>query len=312
MEVIYLTHPYQENQISQEDCVLALGFFDGVHKAHQSVIQETIHQARKKNCLAAVMSFDHHPSVIFGGKTAEELTYLSPLKRKIEVLEKMGVDIFYVVTFDLPFATLSPQDFVNQYIVGLHAKMIVAGFDYTYGKKDIANMECLPLYAKERFEIIMIPEQQLLGGKISSTNIRQALQTGDMEEVNDLLGYVYEFGGIVEKGFGRGGKLLGYPTANLAVPSDVMLPAMGVYITQAYVDGVWYPGMASIGMNPTFPDVEHLMVEIHVIGINQDLYGDYVNVRWHKFLRPEIKFNSIQELIDQLHQDKEDTLQYFG
>lgn len=131
MKIIKITHPYQSSQIVQEPIVLALGFFDGIHLGHQEVIQQAKEKAQELGVKLALMSFDHHPSIIFQGANPDELQYLSPFERKVELLEELGVDIFYVIDFTKEFASLSPQEFVDQYMVGLNAVTVVAGFDYT-------------------------------------------------------------------------------------------------------------------------------------------------------------------------------------
>ncbi len=159
MEIINIHHPYKQEQIPNEPIVLALGFFDGVHKGHQQVILEAKRQAEKHNAKLAVMSFNHHPSIVFQKLDAETMRYLSIMDRKIELMENLGVDYFYVIEFTYDFGTLKPQEFVDQYIVGLHAKAVVAGFDYTYGPKTIADMAHLPQYAKNRFAIVEVSPQ---------------------------------------------------------------------------------------------------------------------------------------------------------
>ena len=150
--------------------------------------------AEERGFKVAVMSFNQHPSVIFQNVDPDSIQYVSPLERKKELLKELGVDIFYLVDFTKEFGALSPQEFVDQYIVGLKAKVVVAGFDYTYGKRDVANMELLPKYASNRFEIISIPEQKSDNGKISSTAVRDLLLQGEIEKANELLGYDYIIG----------------------------------------------------------------------------------------------------------------------
>lgn len=311
MKTIFLNHPYQVEQIVDESIILALGFFDGIHKGHQKVITTAKKMAISKNCKVAVMSFDQHPSILFQQLEPSSVKYLSPLERKQELLEALGVDVFYVVNFTREFASLTPQEFVDQYIVGLHAEMVVAGFDYTYGKHEIANMGLLDTYSKGRFSIITIPEQRNRFGKIGSTGIRDALIAGDVALANHFLGYTYQIKGKVVHGFGRGGKLLGYPTANIAYQEEVFLPAKGVYVVEIEIDGQWYLAMASIGVNPTFDDVTKLTIEVHILDFEQDIYDKEVRVAWHYFLRPELKFEGIESLINQLKQDEQATRDYY-
>lgn len=312
MKIIKLNHPYQDHLIEDVPIVLALGFFDGIHKGHQKVIQTAKAMAESHGYKLAVMSFNQHPSVIFQGVSPESIRYLSPESRKVELLEELGVDLFYIVNFTKEFASLTPQEFVDQYIVGLHTKIVVAGFDYTYGKRDIANMRVLPQYSKNRFTIITIPEQRNSKGKISSTAIRAALSNGNIVEANKLFGYDYEMNGKVVHGFGRGGKKLGYPTANIEVSNDTFLLKNGVYIVEMDVDGAWIPGMASIGFNPTFNDVKKITIEVHLLDFNEDIYDKVVKVKWLYYLRDELKFDSLEALMVQLKEDELMTRKYFS
>lgn len=312
MKIIKLNHPYQDYLIEDAPIVLALGFFDGIHKGHQKVIQTAKAMAESHGYKLAVMSFNQHPSVIFQGVSSESIRYLSPESRKVELLEELGVDLFYIVNFTKEFASLTPQEFVDQYIVGLHTKIVVAGFDYTYGKRDIANMSILPEYSKNRFTIITIPEQRNSKGKISSTAIRAALSNGNIVEANKLFSYDYEMNGKVVHGFGRGGKKLGYPTANIEVSNDTFLLKNGVYIVEMDVDGTWIPGMASIGFNPTFNDVKKITIEVHLLDFNEDIYDKKVKVKWLYYLRDELKFDSLDALMVQLKEDELMTRKYFS
>lgn len=312
MKIIKLNHPYQDHLIEDAPIVLALGFFDGIHKGHKKVIQTAKAMAESHGYKLAVMSFNQHPSVIFQGVSPESIRYLSPESRKSELLEELGVDLFYIVNFTKEFASLTPQEFVDQYIVGLHTKIVVAGFDYTYGKRDIANMRILPEYSKNRFTIITIPEQRNSKGKISSTAIRTALSNGNIVEANKLFGYDYEMNGKVVHGFGRGGKKLGYPTANIEVSNDTFLLKNGVYIVEMDVDGTWIPGMASIGFNPTFNDVKKITIEVHLLDFNEDIYDKKVKIKWLYYLRDELKFDSLDALMVQLKEDELMTRKYFS
>lgn len=311
MQIIELSHPYAKDCIIQEPIVLALGFFDGIHLGHKEVITTAKKVAEKRGYKVAVMSFNQHPSVIFQNVDPESIQYVSPLERKKELLKELGVDIFYLVDFTKEFGALSPQEFVDQYIVGLNAKVVVAGFDYTYGKRDIANMELLPKYASNRFEIISIAEQKSKNGKISSTAVRDLLLKGEIEKANELLGYEYIMNGVVVHGFGRGSKMLGFPTANIEVSNDTFLLKNGVYIVEMFVEGKWIPGMASIGINPTFDDVHKVTIEVNLLDFDKDIYHLPVRVKWLKYLRPELKFDGIDALIAQLKKDEQDTRNYF-
>ncbi|MEK6189501.1 MAG: riboflavin biosynthesis protein RibF [Carnobacterium alterfunditum] len=310
MEIIKLHHPYLADEIPEDKVVLALGFFDGVHRGHQEVIFRAKSFADKNNLKLAVMTFNQHPSIVFKKLNSDQHKYLSTVSRKEELMEKIGVDYLYEVDFTSAFASLTPQDFVDQYIVGLHAQTVVAGFDYSFGKKEVASMVHLPMYANDRFEIVVVEKQTLREEKISSTRIRSALEVGDMAVANNLLGYIYATPGRVIHGDARG-RLLGFPTANIEVENYVKLPRKGVYVVEIVVGGITYKGMASIGHNVTFEPNRPLTVEVYILDFNADIYGEEVKVLWHDYLRDEKKFDSIDALIAQLKQDELDTAQFF-
>ncbi|MGB7366485.1 riboflavin biosynthesis protein RibF [Carnobacterium jeotgali] len=310
MEIIKLRHPYQANEIPEDEVVLALGFFDGVHRGHQEVIGRAKNIADKNNLKLAVMTFNQHPSIVFKKLDPDQHKYLSTVSRKEELMDKIGVDYLYEVDFTSAFASLSPQDFVEQYIINLHAKTVVAGFDYTFGKKEVASMEHLPMYANNRFDIVVVEKQTLKEKKISSTRIRLALEIGDMAVANKLLGYTYATPGRVVHGDARG-RLLGFPTANIEVENFVKLPRIGVYAVEILVGGQVYKGMASIGHNVTFEPNRPLTVEVYILDFSDDIYGEEVTVFWHDYLRGEEKFDSIDALIAQLKQDELDTVHFF-
>lgn len=310
MEIIKIHHPYQKESIPSEPVVLVLGFFDGVHRGHRAVISKAKNLAEEKQAKLALMTFNQHPSIVFQKVNPEKITYLSTIKRKEEFMADLGVDYLYEVDFTAAFASLSPQDFVDQYIVGLNAVTVVAGFDYTYGKKEVASMEHLPGYAAGRFEVVEVGKVTAETEKISSTRIRKALKDGEVAEANHLLGYVYQTPGLVIHGDARG-RTLGYPTANIDVPSDMALPKVGVYAVRLKVNDTWYDGMASIGYNITFEANRNLSVEVNIFDFNSSIYGEKVAVEWHDYIREEKKFTSVEALIQQLEQDEKDIRAYF-
>lgn len=311
MEIINIHHPYAKEQIPSDPVVLALGFFDGVHAGHRTVIETAKKEAKKRHAKLAVMTFNHHPSIVFKKVDAESIRYLSVQDRKNQLMKELGVDYLYIIEFTYDFGTLQPQEFVDDYIVGLNALAIVAGFDYTYGPKDIADMAHLPGYARKRFDIIEVAPQIENGyEKISSTSIREALDTGNIEKANRMLGYIYQFSGYVMHGDARG-RELGYPTANIKIPKNIRLPKGGVYVVSVLVQGQWFRGMASIGYNITFEENRDKTVEVNIFDFDKMIYGEQITVRWHHYLRDEVKFSGVESLIVQLDEDKKATDAYF-
>lgn len=307
MKTIYLHHPYNPEQIPLDDVVLVLGFFDGVHKGHQKVIAEGLKIAKEKNLPLALLTFNQHASKIC--QKSSDITYLTTFEQKKHILEEMGVDYLYQVQFTSAFSKLAPQDFVLQYIIHLHAKVVVAGFDYTYGPKEIATMDKLPIYSNDEFEIVTVDNQKIDDEKISSTRIRKHLNLGELDVVTELLGRVYSITGEVIHGEARG-KTLGFPTANLKIDLEMTLPKPGIYAVKVIVNDKTYLGMANIGHNVTF-GLHPLSVEVNILDFDEDIYGENVEVFWYQRLRDEIKFSHVNDLIDQLNQDRIDTYNYF-
>ncbi|WP_423189467.1 bifunctional riboflavin kinase/FAD synthetase [Alkalibacterium sp. f15] len=305
MDIIRIHHPYSKEEIINEDIVLVLGFFDGVHRGHQAVINKGVEIAKDRGLKCAVMTFNRHPAFVYRSFDPDKHTYLTPLDRKEEIIRNLGVDILYEVDFTAKFGRLSPQEFVDQYIVDWHAKIVVAGFDYTYGKAAQANMNTLHKYAKNRFEIVTVDKKMDEKDKISSTRIRRYISEAKIDQANELLGYIYETSGFVIHGDARG-RELGYPTANIYPHPYVMVPKRGVYAVKMWVNNEWLDGMASIGYNPTFGHRPSYSIEVHVFNFNEDIYGEDVKVKWVEYLRDEIKFNSVEELIERLDQDELD------
>ncbi len=307
MKRIKMKHPYNPEDIIQEDIVLILGFFDGVHLAHQKVIKEGVRIAKERNLKVALMTFNRSPKIVYQKYQPGEYHYLTQSEQKYTLIEKLGVDIIYEVFFNSEFGNLPPQDFVQQYIIDWNAKIVVAGFDYTYGKPNIASMEHLPQYSQDKFEIVQVGEEKVSDESISSTLIRQYIKEGKVDKANAMLGYTYETIGYVVHGDARG-RELGYPTANVHSHPYTLLPRVGVYAVRLTVKGQQYNGMASVGYNVTFGERHYITVEVNIFDFNDVIYGDDVKVEWVAYLRDEEKYASVDQLIEQLEQDKVDTL----
>ncbi len=192
----------------------------------------------------------------------------------------------------------------------LKADTVVVGFDYTYGPKDIANVENLPKFAKDRFKIVVEPKQAIDKIKVGSTYIRKAIQHGNVELAAELLGQPYETSGVIVHGFRRGHKI-GFPTANLEISGSKVLPAEGVYATRAKINGKWHDAMTSVGYNETFKTNHGLTIETNIFDFDEEAYGKPLTLAWYKFIRKNKKFSGIEELSHQLDQDKRDIKQYF-
>lgn len=304
MEVKKLHHPYDKSGLHSDDIVLILGFFDGVHKGHVEVISKGVEIAKEKNLKSVVMTFNRHPSLVYQKYHPTRHAYLTTNERKVDLIKRLGVDILYEAEFTSKLGSLTPKEFIQQYMIDWHAKYVVAGFDYTYGKKDVANMQTLPELAKGRFEVVTVDKKTDDDGKISSTRIRELISKGHIKEANELLGYYYYTSGYVIHGEARG-RTLGYPTANIEPHPYVFIPEIGIYAVRIKVDGKWYNGMASIGYNVTFGFRNNQSIEVNIFDFNETIYGEDVEIKWIEYLRDEMKFDSGDELVDQLAKDKE-------
>lgn len=312
MEVIKLNHPYNKEDIPQNDIILVLGFFDGVHRGHQEVINQGINEAKKRGLKTAVMTFNRHPGFIFSNYHPRDVHYLTNIKQKENHMADMGVDYLYELNFTSSLGNLSPEAFITQYIIGLNAKVVVAGFDYTFGKPKVANMKLMNELSGDRFDVITVDEQTgSPDEKISSTVIRQAIKDGELEKANNYLGYPYEMEGFIIHGKERGRKL-GFPTANIYPDPTLIVPKIGVYATKTYVQGKWYDSMTSIGYNVTFGKSDEYTIESNLFGFNGEIYGEDVKIEWHKRIRGEVKFEDVDGLIDQLKADEVEIKEYFA
>lgn len=308
MQTLNVKHPLKSNQIPFEDTVLIMGYFDGVHEGHQKVINKGVKIAKENGLKSVLLTFDRSPREVY--QHEKNYQYLSTVTRKAELVEKLDVDYLYIMEFSQEFSKLKPQEFVDQYMVKMHAKYVVAGFDYTYGKRDIANMENLPKYAKDRFEVVTIPEQMYDGQKIGSSSIKELIASNKVDLANKVLGYNYQNQGVVIHGLQRG-RTLGYPTANILTTPDQVKPSIGVYVTRIMVNNQWYQAMTSVGYNVTFKEDTGVTIEANIFDFDEDIYDQSVRVEWLHYLRGEVKFNGADELIEQLHLDKENSIRYF-
>lgn len=304
METILLSHPHQLKKENIQSTVIALGFFDGVHLGHEKVILTAKKIATEKQMQCAVMTFNPHPKEVLGTRP-KKMDYLSPLPEKINLIKALGVDVLYIVEFTLPFANLTPQQFVDDYLIGLNVKHVVAGFDYSYGKLGKGTMETLPFHSRNAFTQTTISKVEKSLEKVSSTHIRNLLADGDVAKIPEYLGRHYEVNGKVVHGEKRG-RQIGFPTANVKT-EGYLLPKTGVYAVCVKINGRLYEGVCNIGYKPTFhgDDQTFLAIEIHLFNFNKVIYGEKVVVQWVGRLRSEKKFNNIDQLIKQIENDKE-------
>lgn len=291
---------------------MALGYFDGVHLGHQKVIGTAKQIAEEKGLTLAVMTFHPHPSHVLG-RDKEPKDLITPLEDKINQIEQLGTEVLYVVKFNEVFASLSPKQFIDQYIIGLNVQHAVAGFDFTYGKYGKGTMETMPDDLDGKAGCTMVEKLTEQDKKISSSYIRTALQNGDVELANVLLGQPYFIKGIVIHGDKRG-RTIGFPTANVGLNNSYIVPPTGVYAVKAEVNGEVYNGVCNIGYKPTFYEKrsEQPSIEVNLFDFDQEVYGAAIKIEWYKRIRSERKFNGIKELTEQIEKDKQEAIRYFS
>jgi riboflavin kinase/FMN adenylyltransferase len=311
LEVIRLRFPLNIESDQYPPLAMAMGYFDGVHRGHQQVILEAKKQAEEKGICSAVMTFDPHPSVVLG-KADKQIQYITPLTAKIKIIEELGIDYLFIIHFSVEFANLLPQEFIDQYVIGLNVKHVVAGFDFTYGRMGKGTMETLPFHSRDNFSYSVVPKFTLGDEKVSSTRIRSLLKEGKTNELVSLLGRYYTTSGIVIHGDKRG-RTIGFPTANVDLNDEYIMPPLGVYAVKMKVNSNWYNGVCNIGFKPTFnKEALHPSVEVHLFDFNEEIYGQEVVIEWHLHLRKEQKFSGIEELVAQIERDKQNSLNYFN
>ena len=288
--------------------VVTTGTFDGVHLGHQKIISRVQEVAQQNAGETVLLTFYPHPRMVLFPDD-NELKLLSTQQEKIELLEKCGVDHLIIYPFTKEFSRLTSVEFVRNILVNrIKTKRLVIGYNHHFGRNREGSFEHLKEFGTlYGFEVEEIPAKDVDHVEISSTKIRQALQTGDIKTATTYLGHEYSINGKVVAGK-KLGKTIGYPTANVFVEDKYkLIPADGVYAVNVKHKGLMYGGMLNIGNNPTVNGKEKT-VEVNIFNFDKDIYGDEVIVYFLERLRDEVKFNSLDELKDQLVKDKEKAL----
>lgn len=289
-------------------CVVALGTFDGLHRGHLDVIGTAKQEAEHTGAKLAVFTFSNHP-LEWINPAHVPVALVTPAV-KLQLLESLGVDVLIDIPFNQLVADLLPQQFLER-LRALNYSCLVVGENFTYGQRGVGNVYTLAASAQAMgFKLIVRKLVSNNGTIISSTEIRRLITDGEVQQAAKMLGRSYSISGIVAHGNERG-RLLGYPTANLElVDAHVAIPLGGVYAVRAYVDGGVYGGMANIGKNPTFGDVEKPRLETNIFGFSGDIYGKTLTIEFVQRIRGEVKFAGIDALKEQLAQDKLDCLKF--
>jgi riboflavin kinase/FMN adenylyltransferase len=289
-----------------ERAVITIGNFDGVHIGHQALFYEVIERAHAMDGTSIAITFEPHPLRVLQKTVSPPL--ITMFEQKVELIERSGIDVLISIPFTLEFAAISAHDFVEDLLVRrIGMKAMVVGEDYAFGKNREGNIELLnSLAPRLGFEVIvtgMIRTVQGTSGRISSTAIRELVQAGEMQQACRMLGRHFQIRGTVVAGRDRGGKLLGFPTANLKL-EDELCPKAGIYAVMVEAQGRLLQGVANIGYSPTFDDCQ-FTVEVHILDFKEIIYGQKIRVNFIKRIRDEIKFPSLAALKNQIAEDTE-------
>jgi riboflavin kinase / FMN adenylyltransferase len=281
---------------------ITIGNFDGVHIGHQKLLKKIKQDCIINNLDFVVVTFSPHPQKIL--QPSKERFLLISDKQKRNLLEKLGVDYLVEILFNRDFSTLSPEDFLrNHLFVYPSLRHFYLGYDFAFGANkegghDLVESICRPLGIKVEVQ----PKFELNGKIVSSSLIRDLLVSGKIDEVQDILGRPFHLEGVVIKGEGRG-KKIGFPTANVQVSPDLIVPHKGVYITRTVYKGMTYESVTNIGSNPTFKDGNHLHIETNLFDFDIDIYGEVLEILFLHKIRDERKFTTVNELVEQIRRD---------
>jgi riboflavin kinase / FMN adenylyltransferase len=282
------------DRLNPSDQVLALGFFDGMHSAHTALLKQTVQLARQHHFSAAMMTFSTH---VLSFLKKEPFFHLTSLNDKVRIADQLGFDTVYVLEVEPSLVGMDALQFIEQFLNAM--KIIVVGFDFTYGRRGAGNVSLLK--QQTRFETHVIEEQVFYRHKIGSTRIREAVRQGRVEHAAHLLGRPYRILGEVIKGKGRGTNL-GFPTANIDY-HHYLLPKAGVYLASVWVEEHHHFALVNVGDNPTFHDID-TTIEAYLLDFHGNLYGKEMAIDFLRFERKEIEYTNIDDLIEQMKEDE--------
>ena len=299
MNVIEDIHP-------QSPTVATIGFFDGVHLGHRFLIQQVKVAATQTGWQSSIITFPVHPRQVIQSEFQPQL--LSSPEEKIELLASTGVDNCILLPFTRELSQLTAYEFMQLLYDKYKVRMLVIGYDHRFGHNRAETFEDYCRYGRELgIHIMQASAYTQEQDKVSSSAIRRALQNGDIRTATKFLGYHYYLEGTVVDGY-KVGRKIGFPTANLRVDfPNKLIPSIGVYAVYVYVNGEKHKGMLNIGYRPTINNGTDLSIEVHILDFQGDIYHQKMRIEFIDFLRPEEKFNSVDELILQMQKDKEAT-----
>ncbi|MCL5127077.1 MULTISPECIES: bifunctional riboflavin kinase/FAD synthetase [unclassified Algibacter] len=297
------------NAIENQDTIVTIGTFDGVHIGHQKIVKRLINAGNLQGLKSVVLTFFPHPRMVL--QKDSNIKLINTIDERHDILEALGLDYLLVKKFTTEFSRLSAEDFVKQILVDkLHAKKVIIGYDHRFGRNRNADINDLKAFGERfGFQVEEISAQDIDDVSVSSTKIRTALLDGDIAKANSYLGYQFMLNGSVVKGKGLG-KQLDYPTANIKIQEDYkLIPKQGAYIVNAVINGELVYGMMNIGMNPTVNGSKQT-IEVNFLDFDKDIYDENLQINLLERIRDEEKFESVEALKVQLSKDEIFTRDY--
>lgn len=297
MQVIF---NHKRQHVVNDPTAIALGTFDGIHLGHRKLISKLHEQKKLNGYRTMVYTFLGHPlERLNPSKVPPQIMLLG---EKIKGFSSLGIDTLVLNPFTDEFLHQTPEVFIDSLLTHYNIKSIIVGFNFRFGYKGQGDIGFLEKAAQDKgFDLICVPPVQEENTTISSTLIRDLITKGNLEEAAMLLEKPYSIKGRIVHGYGRG-RSIGFPTANLSFSNKKVLPCFGVYLTRCYINNQMYWGVTSVGKNPTFAQ-DNINIEAYIFDLNKDIYGSVLRIEFIRYLREEIKFNTVEELIHQIGKD---------
>ena len=304
-----MQHYRSLEEVNLQNSWLTVGVFDGVHRGHQEIIKKLTTGAHANEAPAVVLTFDPHPASVLSGK---EIKCLTLPDERADLLKELGVDVVITEHFTRELSTVTAYNFMSRLTRLLGLRHLMIGYDFALGKGREGNATRLTdIGLKLGYTVEVVSAVSDESGVISSTEIRKLIEIGNVLEAGRLLGHVYSLHGSVIHGDGRG-KTISVPTANLAYSPEKMIPAKGIYACWAYVHGKRHPAAINIGTNPTFtPDKQAPNIEAHLLDFHRDIYGEDLRLEFVARLRDELRFDTVDVLVEQIWKDVEGVRRIF-
>ncbi len=288
---------------SDEEIIISIGNYDGVHLAHVEVLSALVANAKDSGSKSVVITFTPHPKQVF---SPDKFKYLTEYKLRSKLLHSLEIDYLVEVPFTRDFSTMSPEDFLKDYIFShQRVKKIFLGHDFSFGSNKSGDKSFLEEYISKNnleIEVSSSPSFKFDEQIISSSMIRNLLHLGKTIEASKYLGRLFTLNGIILKGDGRG-KKIGFPTANITTDKNQLIPKPGVYASKVDVSGMVYNSITNVGFKPTFKDQSEINIETHIFDFDRDIYGEGLIIYFLDYIRDEVKFSSVNDLVIQIQKD---------